>query len=434
MHCSSVILSVALALCSTAVVAVPAPQVTAAPLAADLAKRATSCTFSGSAGAAAASKSKASCATIVLSSVAVPSGTTLDLTGLKAGTHVVFEGTTTFGYKEWAGPLVSVAGTDVVVTGAAGSLLDGGGSRWWDGEGTNGGKTKPKFFYAHKLLGKSSISNINIKNSPVQVFSINGADGLTLTNVHIDNTAGDNGGGHNTDCFDVGSSNNVQIIGTSPLPLDCLAINSGTDITFSGGTCSGGHGLSIGSVGGRDDNTVNGVVIENSKISNSQNGVRIKTVSGATGSVKAVTYKGITLSNITKYGIPEPLSAQDSLGVARCYLAAIRGSLCFVSIRYAGTDSQHPHYSIIQLTLTSITFRYRHRAGLSERRTNWFANKWSAYHRLDSQRRDRLSGKLRHRRLHPLCIWGVLRLDVVRQQYVYSAFCLAQSSSLSFSK
>ncbi|KAK4952538.1 Polygalacturonase 1 [Elasticomyces elasticus] len=304
MYCSSVILSVALALCSTGVVAVPAPQVTAAPRAADLAKRATSCTFSGSAGAAAASKSKASCATIVLSSVAVPSGTTLDLTGLKAGTHVVFEGTTTFGYKEWAGPLVSVAGTDIVVTGAAGSLLDGGGSRWWDGEGTNGGKTKPKFFYAHKLLGKSSISNINIKNSPVQVFSINGADGLTLTNVHIDNTAGDSGGGHNTDCFDVGTSNNVQIIGATCLNQDdCLAINSGTGITFSGGTCSGGHGLSIGSVGGRDDNTVSNVLIENSKISNSQNGVRVKTISGATGSVKGVTYKGITLSNITKYGI-----------------------------------------------------------------------------------------------------------------------------------
>ncbi|KAK4897851.1 hypothetical protein LTR27_004623 [Elasticomyces elasticus] len=279
MYCYSVILSVALALCSTGVVAVPAPQVTAAPLAADLAKRATSCTFSGAAGAAAASKSKASCVTIVLSSVAVPSGTTLDLTGLKAGTHVVFEGTTTFGYKEWAGPLVSVAGTDIVVTGAAATSYghrpqlvvsvnlgqmarsqDGGGSRWWDGEGTNGGKTKPKFFYAHKLLGKSSISNINIKNSPVQVFSINGASGLTLTNVHIDNTAGDSGGGHNTDCFDVGSSDNVSIV-------------------------------------------VNGVVIENSKISNSQNGVRIKTVSNASGAVKNVSYKGITLSGITKYGI-----------------------------------------------------------------------------------------------------------------------------------
>ena len=84
---------------------------------------------------------------------------------------------------------------------------------------------------------------------------------------------------------------------------DCLAINSGTDITFTGGTCSGGHGLSIGSVGGRDDNTVENVVISNSKISNSENGVRIKTVSGATGSVKNVTYSDITLSGITDYGV-----------------------------------------------------------------------------------------------------------------------------------
>lgn len=40
------------------------------------------------ANAAAASKSKNSCATIVLDSIAVLSGVTLDLTGLNAGTHV----------------------------------------------------------------------------------------------------------------------------------------------------------------------------------------------------------------------------------------------------------------------------------------------------------------------------------------------------------
>ena len=84
---------------------------------------------------------------------------------------------------------------------------------------------------------------------------------------------------------------------------DCLAINSGTSINFTGGTCSGGHGLSIGSVGGRTDNTVSGVSITSSTIKNSQNGVRIKTVSGAIGSVSNVAYKDITLSGITKYGI-----------------------------------------------------------------------------------------------------------------------------------
>jgi polygalacturonase len=62
-------------------------------------------------------------------------------------------------------------------------------------------------------------------------------------------------------------------------------------------------GLFIGSVGGGDDNVVKTVTIPSSTIKNSQIGVRIKTVSGATGSVSSVTYKGITLSGITKYGM-----------------------------------------------------------------------------------------------------------------------------------
>ncbi|KAK9851838.1 hypothetical protein MYU51_009403 [Penicillium brevicompactum] len=283
--------------------AIPDPakaQVTAAP---HLEQRATSCTFSGSNGASSASKSKTACATIVLSAVAVPSGTTLDLTGLNDGTTVIFEGETTFGYKEWAGPLISVSGTKITVKGASGATLNGDGSRWWDGEGSNGGKTKPKFFYAHKM-SSSAISDIHIVNSPVQVFSINGATDLTLSDITIDNSDGDTQGGHNTDAFDVGSSTGITITGATVYNQDdCLAINSGTDITFTGGLCSGGHGLSIGSVGGRSDNDVANVVIESSEVRDSQNGVRIKTVYDATGSVKNITYKDITLSGITKYGV-----------------------------------------------------------------------------------------------------------------------------------
>jgi galacturan 1,4-alpha-galacturonidase len=299
-HISAVLglLATAATFVSAAPAAMPAP--TAAP---DLAKRA-SCTFSGSSGAAAVSKSKASCATIVLSGITVPSGTTLDLTKLTKGTKVIFEGTTSFGYEEWSGPLISVSGTDITVTGASGNVIDGGGARWWDGKGTNGGKTKPKFFYAHSLT-TSSITGLNFKNSPVQLMSINSATTLAVTNIKMDNSAGDTDElGHNTDAFDVGSSTGVTITGANIQNQDdCLAINSGTSITFTGGTCSGGHGLSIGSVGGRSDNVVKTVNILSSTIKNSQNGVRVKTVYGATGSVSGVTYKDITLSGITKYGI-----------------------------------------------------------------------------------------------------------------------------------
>lgn len=142
---------------------------------------------------------------------------------------VVFEGETTFGYAEWSGPLVSVSGTDITVTGASGSSLNGDGSRWWDGEGSNGGKTKPKFFYAHDLKGTSTISNILVQNSPVQVFSIDGSSGLTLSDITIDNSAGDSAGAANTDGFDVGDSSDITISGANVYNQDdCLAINSGT--------------------------------------------------------------------------------------------------------------------------------------------------------------------------------------------------------------
>lgn len=279
--------------------------VSAAPATpAQLKDRAASCTFSGADGAANASKSKGSCATITLNNVAVPAGTTLDLTNLNSGTTVIFEGTTSFGYKEWEGPLISVSGTKITVKGATGHLIDGNGPKWWDGKGSNGGKTKPKFFAAHSLK-QSSISYLNVKNTPVQGFSINSATDLVLDHITIDNSAGDSStGGHNTDAFDVGSSSGITISNANVKNQDdCLAINSGTNIHFVGGTCSGGHGLSIGSVGGRSNNVVDGVVIENSSISNSQNGVRIKTVYNAVGKVNNVTYKDITLSNISKYGV-----------------------------------------------------------------------------------------------------------------------------------
>ncbi|KAJ3545092.1 hypothetical protein NM208_g2685 [Fusarium decemcellulare] len=259
-----------------------------------------SCTFTD---AATAIKNKASCSTIILKDIAVPAGTTLDLTKLADNTHVIFQGKTTFGYKEWEGPLIAFTGNNLLIEGASGHSIDCQGQRWWDTKGSNGGKKKPKFFSAHSLKN-SNIKSLNVLNTPVQAFSINGVTKLGVYDVHIDNSLGDTKGGHNTDAFDVGSSNGVYISGAVVKNQDdCLAINSGTDITFTGGNCSGGHGLSIGSVGGRSDNVVKTVRILNSVIANSDNGVRIKTVYGATGSVSDVKYDSITLQNIAKYGI-----------------------------------------------------------------------------------------------------------------------------------
>jgi polygalacturonase len=56
-------------------------------------------------------------------------------------------------------------------------------------------------------------------------------------------------------------------------------------------------------VGGRDNNDVKNVTFINSQVVNGANGVRIKTVVNATGSVSGVTYQNIKMSGINSYGV-----------------------------------------------------------------------------------------------------------------------------------
>jgi polygalacturonase len=61
--------------------------------------------------------------------------------------------------------------------------------------------------------------------------------------------------------------------------------------------------LSIGSIGGKSDNIVSGITFSDSTVTDSDNGCRIKTNSGKTGTVENILYQNIVLSGITTYGI-----------------------------------------------------------------------------------------------------------------------------------
>ena len=77
---------------------------------------------------------------ITINNLQVPGGQTLALENLASGTTVTFSGTTTFGVANWEGPLVSISGKGVTVTGNG--ILDGQGMKYWDGKGGNGGSKK----------------------------------------------------------------------------------------------------------------------------------------------------------------------------------------------------------------------------------------------------------------------------------------------------
>ncbi|EMC96022.1 glycoside hydrolase family 28 protein [Baudoinia panamericana UAMH 10762] len=255
----------------------------------------------------------ASCTAITLSNIHVPGNETLNLSKLKTGTTVTFAGTTTFGYADANYNMITAGGTNITITAEVGAIIDGNGQAWWDGQGSNGGMTKPDhFFTVSKALGNSVIKDLHIRNYPTHCFSISNCVGLVLENIVLDNSAGNapnnrSGGlpaAHNSDGFDLSSCNNT-IIQNSVVSNqdDCVAITSGNNITVSGLVCTGSHGLSIGSVGGKSNNNVTNITFKDSTVLNSQNGARIKSNSGTTGHIANVTYENIVLGNISTYGI-----------------------------------------------------------------------------------------------------------------------------------
>ncbi|KAJ8940647.1 hypothetical protein NQ318_012730 [Aromia moschata] len=233
----------------------------------------------------------ASCSEIVLDGITVPAETTLDI-ALQDGAELRFQNEIKFEYAAWDGPLIKISGRGITVLGLLGHSLDGQGSKYWDGKGDGGGKAKPKFFRI-EATGGSLFQNINLNNCPKHCVTIANSDSLTLTEWNIDVSAGDSQG-KNTDGFDIASSNNIVIENSVVKNQDdCVAVNHGTNMKFSGLTCVGGHGLSLSVGKSKTDasaNVVSNIVFTNCTVENSRNGIHVKTHSDAT-------------TGITRYGI-----------------------------------------------------------------------------------------------------------------------------------
>ncbi|KAJ6578962.1 endo-polygalacturonase PG1 [Mycena sp. CBHHK59/15] len=256
------------------------------------------------------------CTTIVIGGFTVPAGQTFALAP-PDGASVSLTGAITFAFEEWAGPLMTITGNDITFNGNSHELL-GQGDLYWDGEGINGGVTKPDPMLRINMGG--SFTNLKLVNSPGRAVAIGGSS-LTVSGITVDNSAGSapnsksgsNPAGANTDGFDV-SANDVTIESSSVANQDdCLAINKGTNIVFESNTCSGGHGISVGSIS--SGVTVSNVQITGNTVASSVNGLRIKTDATASGStVSNVVYSNNKLSGITSYGVLIDQSYPSTLG------------------------------------------------------------------------------------------------------------------------
>ncbi|KAI1798376.1 endo-polygalacturonase PG1 [Ganoderma leucocontextum] len=229
------------------------------------------------------------CMTVNVNSFTVPAGKTFDL-DLASGTTVNLRTWATFAVKNWAVPLFQISGKSITFNGN-GHTVDGNGPSYWDGEGTNGGVTKPHPMM--KCVGSRSVlalllpayDNFRIKMS---------APTLSAGDAANSKSDGDPAG-HNTDGFDCSMTDlTIEEDSTIHNQDDCIAINSGSNIVFQ-------RKAALGSVS--SDVTVSGITITDNTITNKY-ALRIKTKASATGStVSDITYSGNTGTGLRKFGV-----------------------------------------------------------------------------------------------------------------------------------
>ncbi|KAL4062225.1 glycoside hydrolase family 28 protein [Scleroderma citrinum] len=257
------------------------------------------------------------CTTVNINSFTVPAGETFSL-DLLDGTTVNVRGDIEFGNKLWGGPLFHVQSIFALVNGN-GYKWDGGGPYYWDGKGLGGGVTKPHIMMEIEISGH--LTDMIVVNTPAHAISLYSVGTLTVSGVTVDNSQGDysnsksNGApaGHNTDGFNINGDDvtieNCFIYNQD----DCIAIKEGSNILLQGNYCSGGHGISIGSIS--SGVVVNGVSIVNNTIKNSLQAFHIKTdVSATSGTVANVVYNGNIADKLSDYGILISQSYPGALG------------------------------------------------------------------------------------------------------------------------
>ncbi|KAM6565696.1 hypothetical protein CsatA_024824 [Cannabis sativa] len=184
--------------------------------------------------------------------------------------------------------------------------IQGNGEKWWDlpckpHRGPNGStKSGPcdspaliRFFMSNNLV----VKGLSIKNSPMFHMKFDGCEGVLIDGISISSPklSPNTDGIHIENTKSVGIYNSMIANGD-----DCISIGTGcSDVDIEGVTCGPSHGISIGSLGVHNSQAcVSNISVRNVMIRESDNGLRIKTWQGGTGSVSNILFENIEMENV----------------------------------------------------------------------------------------------------------------------------------------
>ncbi|KAL3422650.1 extracellular exo-polygalacturonase [Phlyctema vagabunda] len=201
--------------------------------------------------------------------------------------------------------LAGVQGATIQSRTGAG-LIDGNGQAAYDYFATNTSYRRPTLHYITSGSSGVTVQKLRVKNAPNVFFSVTGGSaGVAYRDLVLSATSKSSAAPKNTDGFNIGNATRTTLSNiTVANQDDCIAFKPGADgVTVTGITCTGSHGLSVGSLGGGAGavDVVRNVYVSAATMINSTKAVGIKLYPGGsahgTASVSNVTWDGVTVVN-----------------------------------------------------------------------------------------------------------------------------------------
>ncbi|KAF9529744.1 glycoside hydrolase family 28 protein [Crepidotus variabilis] len=220
-----------------------------------------------------------------------------------------------------------------------GGTIDGSGQVWYDAFATNSSLLRPIILTIYKAKGVA-IENITLLNSPEWNNLVNEGEDILYRHINISSLSTSVNPAKNTDGWDTYRSTNVSILDSVIVnDDDCVSLKpNSTKIRVENLDCTGSHGISVGSLGqyAGEYDIVEDVIARNVKMSNAQNGARIKAWAGP--NVGSGIVKNIRFENFIESAVQNPVV------IDQCYMT--NATLC----------AQYPSNTYIEDVLfTNIT-------------------------------------------------------------------------------
>ncbi|XP_027338620.1 polygalacturonase-like [Abrus precatorius] len=157
--------------------------------------------------------------------------------------------------------------------------------------------------FGFNFVNNSIIRDITSKDSKNFHVNVLGCNNVTFDGFTISAPANS----LNTDGIHIGRSTDIEVLNTNiGTGEDCISIGDGSkNLTIQNVNCGPGHGISVGSLGKyENEEPVEGLLVKNCTLTETDNGVRIKTWPDTPGTI---TISDMHFEDITMVNVKNPI-------------------------------------------------------------------------------------------------------------------------------